>query len=472
MERNVKSIIIVVVLIAVIGGGIGIGAFILLQPAGEGENVYEYPGLTGDKPLLANTIKIGLMDDMTYAYGALTAAGMKLAAGMVNAMGGVDIGGTTYYIGVTIEDTKEAAYLYEAAYAAALRMIAKDPDVIIGGFRSEVVETYVPVIMAANIPFIDTGAATTDFCSVNVKNNIWPYFFRIMPQNSFWLGNATNHLVQNVIIPDMISKGIELNKTTIIYEELIWTIDIKNYIVAAFEKIGNVSLVTHIPGVYLSGTNITAQPVSSSWTKSQFDAYWEVINIRGDQLVIPLISDLSLGRFFGDGYNNTKPDCLVAGINVPHQLSGYLDDSGGCEYEISFTGPQNVSSTPGMVAFWNAFVAATGGAYEPVYTSLGAYDAVMLIANVTDDADSLVYTDIVDQLETITETNWFQAAGSRIGFDAYHDVLGTIPGERDGFMFPLFIQFDGDGKKQVIPSAGGYPPVNTSELMYPDWWNF
>ncbi|MBY9008740.1 MAG: ABC transporter substrate-binding protein [Candidatus Lokiarchaeota archaeon] len=472
MERNTKRIIVVVALIAVIGGGIGIGVFILLQPAGEGTNVYEYPGLTGAKPALAQTVKIGLMDDMTYAYGQLTWIGMKLAAGAINGGGGVDIGGTTYYIGVTYEDTKEAAYLYETAYSAALRMIEKDPDVIIGGFRSEVAETYIPVIMAANIPFIGTGCATTDFCSVNVKNNIWPYFFRTMPQNSFWLGNATNHLVTNVIIPDMISKGIDLNKTTIIYEELIWTIDIKNYIIDAFELIGNASLPTHIPGVTLSGTNITAQPISASWTKSQFDAYWGVIDGRGDQLVIPIISDLSLGRFFGDGYNNTKPDCLVAGINVAHQLSGYLSDSGGCEYEISFTGPQNVSATPGMVAFWNTFVAATGGLYEPVYTSLGAYDAVMLIANVTDDADSLVYTDIVAQLETITETNFFQAAGSKIAFDQYHDVLGTIPGQREGYFFPLFIQFDGNGIKQVLPSAGGYPPVNTSSLMYPDWWNF
>ena len=468
MERNTKRIIVVVALIAVIGTGIGIGVVLLIQPGGvEGANVYEYPGLTGDKPSLSRTVKIGLLDDMTYAYGGLTWIGMKLAAGAINAGGGVDIGGTTYYIGVTFEDTKEAAYLYSTAYSAALRMIEKDPNVIIGGFRSEVVETYVPVIMAANIPFLGTGSATTDFCWINVKNGIWPYFFRLMPQNSFWLGNSSTHLVTNLIIPDMLSKGIEVNKATIIFEELIWTIDVKNYIIDALARVSNVTA-----GVYLSRANVTAQPITPSWDKAQFDAYWDVIDTRGDQLVIPIISDLTLGKYFGDGYNNTKPDALVAGINVAHQLSGYLSDYGGCEYEISFTGPQNVSSTPGMLAFWAAFVGATGGLYEPVYTSLGAYDAVMLIANVTDDADSLVYTNIVAQLETKTETNYFQAAGSRIAFDEYHDLLGTIPGEREGFFFPLFIQFDGNGKKQVLPSAGGYPPVNTSSLMYPDWWSY
>jgi ABC-type branched-subunit amino acid transport system substrate-binding protein len=410
---------------------------------------------------------VGLLEDMTYAYGPLTLIGMQLAAGTVNAGGGVDIGGETYYIGIAYEDTKEAAYLYTTAYAAALRLIEKEPHVIIGGFRSEVVETYVPPIMAANIPFITTGAATTDFCWLNVQAGIWPYFFRIMPQNSWWLGNSTTHMVSELLIPDMLSKGIEINRTTIIYEELIWTIDIKNYVTAKLEALSAVT-----PGVFLSGTNITAQPVSSSWTKGQFDAYWDVIDSRGDQLVIPVISDPTLGTYFGDGYNNTKPDCLVAGINVAHQLSGYLEAYGGCEYEISFTGPQRVASTPGMIAFWDAFTNATGGLAEPVYTSLGAYDAIMLIANVTDDADSLVYTDIVAQLETIDEDNWFQAAGSKIGFDEYHDVIGTIPGIRDGFFFPLFIQFDGNGVKQVIPSAGGYPPVNTSKLMYPDWWNY
>jgi len=467
MEKLTKRII-AIALVAVIATGIGVGAwYFLLPPEGEeGPNVYDYPGLTS-KPPLAQTVKIGLLDDMTYAYGGLTWIGMQLAAGEINAGGGINVGGQTFYIGITFDDTKEAAYLYETAYSAALRMIEKDPDVIIGGFRSEVLETYVPIIMASNIPFITTGAATTDFCWLNVKNGIWPYFFRVMPQNSWWLGNSTTHLIQNLLIPDMLDKGIEINKATIVYEELIWTIDIKNYVTSALE-----ALSAATPGVYLSGTNITAQPITPSWDKTQFDAYWDVIDLRGDQLVIPLISDLTLGTYFGDGYNNTKPDCLVAGINVAHQLAGYLEAFGGCEYEISFTGPQRVASTPDMIAFWDSFVAATGGLYEPVYTSLGAYDAVKLIANVSDDANSLTHTAIVAQLETITEINYFQAAGARVAFDQYHDVLGTIPGERDGYFFPLFIQFDGTGTKQVIPSAGGYPPINTSSLMYPDWWSY
>ena len=66
-----------------------------------------------------------------------------MAATAINLAGGIDIGGTDYFIGIVIEDTKEAFYDNDAAIAAAIKMISYDPDYCIGGFRSETFQVYI-----------------------------------------------------------------------------------------------------------------------------------------------------------------------------------------------------------------------------------------------------------------------------------------------------------------------------------------
>jgi len=470
MEQLTKRILAIVI-IAVIGTGIGIGAwYFLALPPGEGENPYEYPGYAGTgKPPLANTIKVGLLDH-TAVYGQLTYVGMSMSANEINAAGGVDVGGATYYIGLTVEDTKEAFYMYDEAIAAVLRMIEKDPDVVIGGFRSEIAETYIPYLMSAGIPFIGTGCATTEFCTVNVATDIWPYFFRIMPQSSENLGLAFIDWLDKFLFPNMTGEGVVLNGATIMYEELIWTIDLKNML---YDYLNATSW--NNPDINLGYANVTLKPITPSMGPLDFQAYWtDVFGPSGHQLMLPVISDPTLGNYFGMGYNTTKPDAICAGINVAHQLSGYLTTTlaKGCQYEVSMSGAERVPGGPNAIAFWDAFGVATGG-YDPVYTAIGAYDAIKMIANASTIAGSLALNDLVTALEGFTATNWMYGLTRKLAFDENHDIVATDPdaGLLD-YSAPYWCQYNQKGVKHVIQSGGFYDDVAIPNdfFRWPDWW--
>jgi hypothetical protein len=469
MEQLTKRILAIVI-IAVIGTGIGIGVWFFLATPEAAENPYEYPGYAGDgKPPLSRTIKVGLLEH-TAVYGQLTYVGMSMSAAEINAAGGVDVGGNTYYIGITLEDTKEAAYLYDEAIAATLRMIEKDPDICIGGFRSEVTETYVPYLMDAGIPFITTGCATTEFCQDNVRLGTWPYFFRIMPQNSERLGLAFMDWLENFLFPNMTGQGIILDGATIMYEELIWTIDLKNML---YDFLNATSMTT--PGVRLGYANVTLKPITPSMGALDFNAYWtDVFGPSGHQLMLPVISDPTLGNYFGMGYNITKPDAICAGINVAHQLAGYLTTTpaGGCQYEVSMSGAERVPNGPNSIAFWDAFGVATGG-YDPVYTAIGAYDAIKLIANATSIGGSTNLNDLMTGLESFDSDNWMFGLGRRLAFDQYHDVVATDPDlGLYNFSAPLWCQYNRKGVKHVIPSGGFYDDgwIPNDIFRWPHWW--
>ncbi|MFX1380598.1 MAG: ABC transporter substrate-binding protein [Promethearchaeota archaeon] len=467
MEQLTKRILAIVV-IAIIGTGIGVGAWFLLgAPAGQ-ENPYTYPGYPGTgKPPLANTLKIGLLEH-TAVYGQLTYIGMSMSAAEINAGGGIDVGGTTYYIGITMEDTKEAAYLYDEAIAATLRMIEKDPDIVIGGFRSEVCETYVPYLMQAGIPFMTTGCATTEFCSVNVKNDIWPYFFRIMPTSSRNLGLSFISWLEDFLFPNMTGQGIVLDGATIMYEELIWTIDLKNML---YDFLNDASVGN--PMIQLGYANVTLKPITPSMGPLDFSAYWtDVFGPSGNQLMLPVISDPTLGNYFGMGYNITQPNAICAGINVAHQLSGYLSSIGGCQYEVSMSGAERVPNGPHSIEFWDAFLATTGG-YAPVYTAIGAYDAIKIIANATHVAGSTALAPLVAGLETFNSTNWMFGLGRKLAFDENHDVVQSDP---DAGLFrysaSLWCQYNRKGVKHVVPSGGMYDDalIPNDRFRWPHWW--
>ena len=138
MEKTTKRIIAIAIIVTIASAGIGAGVWWILLPEEEKEqltNPYEYPGLAS-KPPLAQTLKIGLLDGMGFT-GAYSWGGAWIAAKDINELGGVDIGGTTYYIGLIREDTNEHAYDYDTATAAAIKMVEHNPHAILGGFRSD-----------------------------------------------------------------------------------------------------------------------------------------------------------------------------------------------------------------------------------------------------------------------------------------------------------------------------------------------
>jgi branched-chain amino acid transport system substrate-binding protein len=473
MERNTKRIIAIVAILAVAGAGIGIGVWWVTLPSAA-TNPFEYPGLD-EKPPLSRTIKIGVLDDMSQT-GIFSSVGAKLSAGAINAGGGIDIDGVTYYIGIVTEDTKEASYDNDAAIAAATKMVEYGPHAVLGGFRSETFEVYIQRVMEADIPFMITGSATTEFCQDWLGSpgtrDFYKWLFRCMPINSEHLGEHLSYLLVNEIIPNITAyQGFPVDDVKIVYEDLIWTADIKDLVLHELNK----SFPNRLGPSNVSSQLIPKRGSLGGWEATDFQNLWTNIDSDGTQLVVPIISDMPYGFQFSAPYNTTKPDCLIAGINVAAQTSYHWSQTGGgCVYEITTHAIAYVNFTERSIPWYDTFVNATGIA--PIYTGIGGSDAVNLFAHAIEQGQSLTNLDIVKELEKINETNPFPGINAWIGFDENHDVLETIPGVRDGFFSVPYRQYHPDGSLPLIPCADLYdwdsmvPLTSKSSLVYPDWW--
>ena len=491
MESLTKRIL-AIALIALLGTGIGIGAWVFIGQ--EGAIPWETPGVSG---IPSNRwIKIGVLNDIGEIQGDHAWEGTWLAAYNINTDGGVDINGTVYYVAVIAEDTDEAAPLLDVtkSVSAAQKIIHVDgAEYLIGGFRTEALKSYIEVVMDNKIIFLGTGAAT-DYFAENVVDaySRYKYFFRTNPHNStamggqiipflmylaLWgvpfqaymqsIGASPADPYYNTTLPGLYWPGVlpdtrtknQLNVTqvAILREDLDWTIPFA----AAIE--GN------LPG-FLNLTKI-AYPITA--TSEDFTGYINNLQSLGIQIVIPLISSQG-GIKMMSAYKALEPNFLIAGVDVQAQTSEYWTDTlGGAAYEVyshGFSGLNNTNVTPLTQAYYDQYWDVWG--HAPLYTGTGSYDAVYTLINAINVSQSLTTTDIITQLESYDRNNprintsvTVQYAATTTvaeGFAGAHDVVANWP-----FASIAYGQWQPDGKQYCI-STGASSPVSFLAI-YPDW---
>ena len=98
MKKSTQRIL-AIVLVAVIGAGIGVGAFFFLATEALEYNWENPPGAPAGVPQ-NRIIKIGVLDDMGYITGQGATNGAEMAARDINVRGGVEVNNVTYYIGL------------------------------------------------------------------------------------------------------------------------------------------------------------------------------------------------------------------------------------------------------------------------------------------------------------------------------------------------------------------------------------
>jgi hypothetical protein len=330
--------------------------------------------------------------------------------------------------------------------------------------------------MEADIPFMITGAATPKFCQEWLGNpltrDFYKWLFRCMPINSDHLGEHLSYLLKNYIIPNISDhQGFHVDNAWIVYEDLIWTDSIadalQDELNSTFPK-------------WLGPANVTTQLIPkrtglTAWTPAEFAGLWGSMDADGAQLIIPILSDIYYGFYFGSFYNTTQPDALVAGINVAAQTSYYWPStSGQSAYEVTIHGLAYVNMTERTLPWYDNFTGTWG--FEPIYCGMGATDALNLFVAAIEGEQSLINTHIVAGLEKYNETHPFDGIAAKLGFDVNHDVLETIPGVRDGFFSAPFRQYHPDGSLPLIPAGELYPwkyyvpGTSKSHLIYPPWW--
>ncbi|MHA2180627.1 MAG: ABC transporter substrate-binding protein [Promethearchaeota archaeon] len=469
MESLTKRIL-AIVLIAIIGTGIGLGAYFFLLAPGAGDyqwSASDAPGAPGTINS-SQIIKIGCAGDIGEIQGDGNWEGAYLAAKHINEAGGVDVGGMTYYVGITTEDTDESNpnLVTSRGVTAARRLIYnKKVDFGVGGFRSEALLAYQEEFMDAEIIFIDTGASTDIFCeNVNNSYSRYKYFFRFMPINSTSLaGQIIETLVGFILTMNATYPNQEVKQVGILAEDLTWTA-------------GMIGALQYYIPLY---TNLTTggtweaeilTPIKYDVTLSATDMNTHLASLesQGADIVIPVISG-SGGILMMQQYALNMYDYLIFGIDVQSQLDTFYVDSGNSStYETIMQTLYETNKTATSVAFWNAFKAEFS--HEPLYTAVGAYDAVMGIVDAINATQSFDALDIIAEFESWTPSNPHPGVSGEGAWNPLtHDLIAGYP-----YGYTLWCQWQPGGVKEVIPAQiyTPYAPwLHTANYIVAPWVN-
>jgi branched-chain amino acid transport system substrate-binding protein len=453
MEKLTKRILAIVIII-IVGAGIGVGAwFFLIAPPAESR--YETPGVTGVKS--DHMIKIGLLGGITEIQGKGNYEGAWLAAYNINKAGGITVDNETYYIGIVTEDTDESNPVLDVTkgVSAAKKILDVDKaEYIVGGFRTESLKAYYEVVMDAKKLFIGTGASTDYFCeNVLESPSRYKYWFRVMPINSTSLGleTITFLYILKLYLTAALSKPI--TKVAIIREALDWTVPMDE------------ALHEHLPDFGYEIVTDIAYPITAG--SEQFATYWNQIEALDAQITIPIISAQG-GIYMMTQYADLHPQCFVAGIDVQSQLdTQWAATDGGCAYETIMQPMVRTNKTDLTIAFWDDFLAKWD--HEPLYTAIGAYDAVNLIADAIESTQAFDANTLITFIEGYTKASPgvdLSVSAKYTAFTRGHDVVEGWP-----YGVTLFAQWKSDGTKDCVTTFNAIYPdsIVTGPIVIPPW---
>ena len=465
MEKLTKRIL-AIVLIAVIGIGVGVTVWIFVAP-------YQWTaadcpgaptGITEDQ-----IIRIGVAGDTERIQGEGQLNGARLAAYEINTAGGIQIGGKTYYIGITYENTDEANPILDPAkaVAAVTRLIEyKRVQFATGGFRTEALGAYRGLFMESKLIFINTGAAPSAFCqSVLDDYDTYKYFFQNNPINTTALAKELITLIISTaggLSHPLYGIGHNVTRFSFMREDLTWTEDFQVAITAVLTNYTGTN--TGFVLTYTGEDIAFPQDV----TPVEMAAHWATINDTNTQIVIPIISG-SAGLTFANSYGTFQPGCIPIGINVLSQDGDFWTDTGGlCEYGVTLESIFQTNKTSITLDFWDAYVTEFG--VSPIYTATGSYDAIHMYAWAFNESQSLNTDTIISTLELLTTSNPIEGSAGMGAFDSSHCTIEGWP-----FGTALALQWV-DGAKNLVPGVGIYPSgvyapalLNMSALTLPSW---
>ncbi|MHA2397613.1 MAG: ABC transporter substrate-binding protein [Promethearchaeota archaeon] len=459
-----KRIIAIVVIVAAIAG-IGFGAWYFLLAPGAG--VYQWsaadcPGNVPSDISASQIIKVGVCSDTERIQGEGSENGATLAAMEINNAGGILVNGTTYYIGITSENTDEANPVLDTAVAvsAAKKLINfKKVQYATGGFRTEAGLAYQDLWMEKKIIFFNVGAATTSLSAKVLSDYAtYKYFFQPSPMNSTALAIELISLIISTAAFQTMVGGHNVTRFSFLREDYAWTAGFAGLMIGALQSNPSFNLT-------FTGANIAFAPDA---TALQMEAHWNTIQGNNTQIVIPLISG-PIGLTYMNSYASVQPNCIPIGINVVAQDANFwADSSGDAEFGVTLESVFETNKTSMTLPFWYNYIG--NFSTSPIYTATGAYDAVNQLAWAIEATQSFDPDTLVTQLETLKPGAGLVGAGGIAAYDASHTPWYGYP-----YGIGLAIQWY-NGTKILVPAPGIYPSgvyepalMNMSPLALPSW---
>jgi len=450
MESLTKRIL-AIVLIAVIGVGIGLGAWFFLLTPGAGEYQWSATDCPGAPTDIREDqiIKVGIIGDMTRAVGQGQRNAGLMAAEEINTAGGVTIAGSAdpYYIGIVWEDSDENNPVLDTATAvsAAKRLINyRKPHFATGSSRTEAALAYQSLFLEKKMIFINTGAATTTLTQKVLDDyNNSKYYFQISPTNTTALAYNLITLVVSTAAFYTLLSGHNITRFSIMRDALSWTEGFRDALVYNLQNNPNFNLT-------YTGADIA---FPQTVTPTQMAAHWNTIVANNTQLVIPIIAS-DAGLIFAESYGDLPglgQTCIPIGINVLGQEAGFWTETAGrCNYSVGIDTVFETNKTSKTLPFWNAYKAEY--ATDPVYTASGTYDTIYQLKWMLEATDSFDSDVNVIQLETLTKSSGgLEGTGGFSAYDASHSPVYGYP-----FGVGLAVQWM-NGAKKFLYAPGLYP---------------
>ncbi|MFX1457684.1 MAG: ABC transporter substrate-binding protein [Promethearchaeota archaeon] len=477
MEKRKKKILAIVLIVVVVNTVSGVGAWFLFQAwfhlLSHPEDGFDYPGApAGFNKQYA--IKIGCVGDTGEIQGDANYEGAWFAVKKINEAGGITINGPTYYFGVTKEDTDESNpnLVSQRGVDAVNRLIYdKQVDFAVGGFRSEALLAYVEEFMAAEMIFIDTGAASDYFCEY-VRDDYanYKYFWRFMPINSTALaGQILETLAGFIVSMNASYPNHEVKQIGILAEDLTWV----NSLVAAVQTY--LPYYTNLTSMIMTGkpwvpTMLTPIFYDITLNAADMNTHLASLAAYGADIVIPVISAQG-GVLLMQQYAAYQYPYLLFGIDVQSQLDTFWAQSeGDCVYETIMQPSYACDKTATSWDFWFDFIAEFG--HEPLYIAVGAYDAVNALRDAIVATQSLDTDGIIAYMETWDKSNPHPGvSGDSAWWPNTHDLVVGYP-----YGYTLWTQWQTDGTKNVVPAAiypnvGSHGNIVTGPYVVAPWVN-
>ncbi len=386
-------------------------------------------GSPGARAQAPQVLKVGVPGPMQLPVGQGITYGLTLAAGEINAAGGI----MARKITLVPEDEAETP---EVGIAAMRKLVESDKvDVMIGGQTSGVVLAQLPQIARAKTIYLGVGAASPAIQD-QVKKDYgnFKYLFRVTPLNSTYLGYALADFVD-----EFVKTELRATKIAIVGENLVWV----QGVLPAMER--HIGEKQGLQVVYKELFDVRTTDFSPMFAKAR---------AAGAQFVVPLMSHAS-SDVVVKAYASLKVPIAWGGIDVKQQESDACDKLGGAsvgEVILFGTPPLKVAVTPKSIPFLEKYSERFKRA--PVYTSYGAYDALYIYKAAVEKAQTFDPEKVIPFLE---KTNYVGASG-RVVFDEAHDLRYG-----PGYAVETMVQWQDGCKRALIwPRAlatGKYVPL-------------
>jgi branched-chain amino acid transport system substrate-binding protein len=347
------------------------------------------------------SIKIAVLGPMAFVQGQHHWMGAEMARDTINQAGGISVGGKKLMVELVRADTNEMVSVPDAS-STVERVITRDKvNFLIGGFRTEAVLAMQEVAMDHKTLFIGVGAAH-DELGIRVERdyNRYKYWFRISPTKSTDLGRTVFTILGAVAGEIRTNFKTETPKVAVLAEKAVWT---EGLIKAAQNNLPKMKM--ELVGLW--------QP---SAVATDVTAELSAIERAGADIVFTIVSGpvgIVVGRQMGE--RNMK--AVAFGINVEAQKDEFWGAAAGkANYVSTLNTYAEVEITPKTIPWIRAF--RERFKVTPTYTA-ATYDAIMLIKEAIEKANSTKADDMIPVLEKVS----FVGNGAVLEFDKRHDPV-------------------------------------------------